>query len=674
MVDLSYLDKEQKEAVLSENKNSIVIAAPGSGKTTTIINKVNYLVDKGISKDNIIIITFTKAAAVNMRDRYEKKFKRNNSPFFGTFHSLFYRILKRANYEFSIIPSYEGNEVVKNELLNIYDDVTDDRVRELLNAISLFKTSNENIEEFQVEGVNKEAFIKCYESYELFKREKSYYDFDDLQIEALKLFKINNRLLKSYSSLFKYILVDEFQDCDLMQIELLKLFSINGSNIFAVGDEDQCIYGFRGSKPQCMVDFHKIFNKGEKMYLNNNYRSPKNIVESSINLIQNNKLRNSKEIRAFKDSFGEIQSSLFESEREEANFIGDVIIKKVTSAECTYDNNAILYRTNEESRSIIDVFINKNIPFSLIDKEYNFYDNFICRDIINYFRVSLDVRDKESLVKIINKPFRYVGKNLLFKLRNHPYKENCFDILTNHNDIKPFQINNLKDLEKDIVNLNKMSLQGAINSIMFDLDYYKYLEEYGKTHKIPMEQLEETIDLFKESAMDFRNIVSFLSHVEQVKQEIEENKKKLAENKGVLLSTIHGVKGMEFPNVFIINCNEDIIPHSNSSESEINIEEERRLFYVGITRAMENLWINFVKSKAGKDRKPSRFITELKLEREGCGSFNFRIDDKVKHKVFGLGTITDIKNNIITINFDDKMERRLDLAITYSNGLLERIE
>lgn len=131
---------------------------------------------------------------------------------------------------------------------------------------------------------------------------------------------------------------------------------------------------------------------------------------------------------------------------------------------------------------------------------------------------------------------------------------------------------------------------------------------------------------------------------------------------------------MEFSNVFIINCNEDIIPHSNSSESEINIEEERRLFYVGITRAMENLWINFVKSKAGKDRKPSRFITELKLEREGCGSFNFRIDDKVKHKTFGQGIITDIKNNIITINFDDKMERRLDLAITYSNGLLEKIE
>lgn len=669
---LHKLDESQKKAALTEEKNILVVAAPGSGKTTTIINRVAFLCESGISRDNIIIITFTKAAANNMKNRYKYLTSNNSVPFFGTFHSLFYKILKRANYKFDIIPHFESVNLIKGVLNKFYDEVSEDKVKEILNYISLFKTSNLNLFEFDVENFPMEIFREVYEAYENYKSMKSYYDFDDLQIKTFDLFSKDSELLKSYSKLFRYILVDEFQDCDMMQIEILKLFEVMGSSIFAVGDEDQCIYGFRGSRPDCMVDFSKYFTDGKKLYLCNNYRSPKNIVETSKFIIKNNVMRNNKNIIAKNENNGEIKIELFNDEGEEGGNIGDTILKIVSGGKYKLNDNVILYRTNLESRSIIDAFIKRAIPFTMIDRDYNFYEHFICRDIIAYLRLSLNPCDRDSFIRVINKPFRYISKDSMYGLKNHREKDNCFDILASRSEIKEFQIKKIMELKKDVNFLNKVALGTAIDSILYDLNYYKHIEEYSKKYKTKLNELDEIINEFKESASEFKNILSFLCHIEKVKEEIEKGKKDTINKDGVLLSTIHGVKGMEFKNVFLINANEEIIPHANSMDSKEHIEEERRLFYVGITRAMENLWVGVLKTLRGKIMKPSRFLQEMNLD-EDKKPINFKKGNKVIHKIFGEGVVIHLDTNIIGILFDDGVERKLDFTVSYYHGLLKKV-
>ncbi|WP_278279575.1 UvrD-helicase domain-containing protein [Clostridium sp. DMHC 10] len=257
------LDDSQKNAVIANEKNILVVAAPGSGKTLVIINRTAYLIkNRGISPKNIIVITFTKAAAKNMKERYIKIYGEKYTPFFGTFHGLFYKILKRYKGSIKIIEEYEKYRLIRGILLKYMDEISDDKIKEVVNDISLMKSRQEAINDFK-SHVDLEVFKECVEGYNRYKEENELMDFDDLQIECIKLFKENKKLLQGYGKLFKHILVDEFQDVDSLQIELLKMFN-DTSNIYAVGDEDQCIYSFRGSKPECMVEFQNIFNGGQR--------------------------------------------------------------------------------------------------------------------------------------------------------------------------------------------------------------------------------------------------------------------------------------------------------------------------------------------------------------------------------------------------------------------------
>ncbi|NYC31858.1 superfamily I DNA/RNA helicase [Clostridium saccharobutylicum] len=375
------LDKYQMSAIKCEDRNALIVAAPGSGKTTVIINKVDHLVsDKKVSNGNIIIITFTKAAAENMKKRYaqivsEKRFLQmsnvNRSPFFGTFHGLFYKMLLKCGKKIDIIDGGIAHKIVSNVLSKYFDDVNDDKVKEAINNISLYKTSRADISTFKP-SLAKEIFEKCLEKYEEYKREYNKYDFDDLAIEVLDLLRKNKNILLGYRKLFKYILVDEFQDCDEMQIDFLKLINDGDNNsLFAVGDEDQCIYSFRGSKPEYMVSFQKIFNEGKKYYLSVNYRSRMNIVNKSKDVIKFNKERNNKEIKSNKDSEGIIRWFNSYNEKMQAESLVDIIMQN-KNLNIPYEDNAVLYRTNVESMTVIDVLTKRKIPFTLLDREYNF--------------------------------------------------------------------------------------------------------------------------------------------------------------------------------------------------------------------------------------------------------------------------------------------------------------
>ncbi|GAA0739957.1 ATP-dependent helicase [Clostridium oceanicum] len=668
MVDYDFLDEYQKKVVKTKGKNTLVVAPPGSGKTTVIINRVAYLIKElEVDPSNIVVITFTRAAAMNMKNRYKKITKGRRTPFFGTFHGLFYKILSRYYGKINIIQTKESYYLINYVLTSYLDNVNEDKVRDVLNDISLLKNTEADIESFDSK-IDKSIFKNCYYTYEEHKNEKNLLDFDDLQIKMIKLFRENKKLLLGYRKLFKYILVDEFQDCDYTQIRLVQMLGEHNS-VFAVGDEDQCIYSFRGSKPECMVDFNEYFKESKKLYLKYNYRSANNIVHISKNLINNNKVRNDKVIEAYNKENKVIKIRNFLNERSQAESIAEEIDEIIKNG-YDYKDIAILYRTNIESRSITDLLFKKSIPFTILDKGYNFFNHFICKDILAYMKLSLDTEDKKSFLRIINKPFRYVSKLNTEKVRNYKYEEDCFDILKEVKDIQPFQIKNLEKLQKDIKKIKKMYVEDAINYIVRNLEYSEYIKSYSEKIKVDKRELMEIVEELKESSKGYTSILTFLVHVEAVEDEI--NKKDLNEE-SITLSTIHGVKGMEFKNVFIINCNDSNIPYKTYS-GEINKEEERRLFYVGITRAIDNLCICTTKLLRGRNVDESPFIKECKFEGLGSKEECFSKEEVIFHKVFGKGTIKNINKNIITIVFSDNIERQFDIDTLIRGKIINKIK
>ena len=662
------LDKYQMDAVKAEDRNALIVAAPGSGKTTVIINKVNHLVcNKNIENGKIIIITFTKAAAQNMKKRYEDTFNRSNSPFFGTFHGLFYKMLLRTGKNIDIIDGGVAHKIVSNVLSKYFDEVNEDKIKEAINNISLYKTSRVALNEFKP-TLTREIFEEALEKYEEYKRENKKYDFDDLAIEVIDMLRSDENILLAYRNLFRYILVDEFQDCDEMQIDFLKLINQGKDNsLFAVGDEDQCIYSFRGSKPEYMVSFDKIFNGGKKYYLSINYRSKKNIVEKSKDVIKFNKERNNKEIKWNRECQGIIKWFSPYNEKIQAETLSDIILENKKNG-IAYESNAVLYRTNMESMQIIEVLTKKKIPFTLLDREYNFFEHFICKDIIAYLKLSVNYFDRESFLQIINRPFRYISKGNLSYIKNYREEEDPFNIIINKTDTPPFQKKKLEDLKRDIAYLNKISLSSAIAYIIMDLGYIDHLKSYGERFNQSIEDLEDIIEEFKLSAEGFKTIFEFLSHIEEVKQTIEESKKKV-ERDGVILSTIHGVKGMEFKNVYIINCCEETIPHASSIKE--NIEEERRLFYVGITRAIDELYLFSPRNRKGQFKEVSRFIVEGKLNDLPVDTYGFEVHDKITHRTYGIGEIEELNNDKITISFGNII-RSFSLKVLMENNLLDK--
>lgn len=655
------LDINQKNAVYIKEKNVLVVASPGSGKTTVIINRVNHLIeDLKINEGNIIVITFTRAAADNMRNRYKSIFKKEKAPFFGTFHGLFYKILLREGYDIKIMDGGKGHVIIKNVLSRYFDDVNDDKVREVMNNISMFKTSLCTIDEFK-STVSKDIFLECLKVYESSKEREGLWDFDDLSVTVLKLFTENKRVLEKYRRMFKYILVDEFQDCDNIQVSFLLLMN-KDNELFAVGDEDQCIYSFRGSKPEYMVNFHETFKNGVKVKLLTNYRSKNNIVEVSKRLIDKNENRNEKEIISYCDSHGIVHYSTPYNEYMQGEEIAKYIKENYQG---TYADNAVLYRTNMESRSMIDILTKRKIPFVLLDKGYNFFNHFICKDLINYLKLSVDQYDKNAFAWIINKPFRYISKENLGYINSYQEHKSPFDILINKKDMPPFQCKKIDDLRKEILYLNKMSLGSAIQYIISTMGYIDYLREYANKYGQSLDDLEDVLEEFKGAAEGFKTITEFLIHVNNVEEQIESSK---AVEDGVILSTIHGVKGMEFNNVYIINCNEEVIPHKSSMEE--NIEEERRLFYVAITRAINNLYVFSPKTMRGKFRETSRFIAESHLKEEAEKiDYGIEVGNMLYHRTYGEGSVIEIDKDKITIKFKD-ICRSFSLKVLMENNLV----
>ena len=544
------------------------------------------------------------------------------------------------------------------------EEVSEDRVKEYINAISIYKCKGEYSRE-ENNQIDKELLKNCVNFYEAYKKEKSLLDFEDLQLMCRYLFNKNSSLLNSYQNQFKHILVDEFQDSDDVQVEILKLLNKN-NNLFVVGDEDQCIYSFRGANPSYIVNFKEIFKNGKTLYLSTNYRSRKNIVSLSMKSIKNNKIRTSKNIKSNKIDEGLIKVQGVRDEIAQGTYISDYILKLKETENYNFNNFAVLYRTNIESRSIIDSFIRKRIPFTLLDRQYNFFSHFVCEDILAYLKLSIYPLNMDSFIRIINKPYRYISKNSIEKVKKSTGLGSPFGKLKNLESIPVFQLKIIDKLEKDIASLNKMSLSTAVDFIIGDLLYHKYLVEYSQKYKLSIEDLENVLNEFKESVKGFKNIKEFLEHVNTVEEETKKaGARDKEKNEGVILSTIHGVKGMEFDTVFMINAIDGFIPYKNN-----DIEEERRLFYVGVTRAINNVVFLVPQFIMGENRNKSQFLSECEIEEEILERVKFKVGTVVLHKFYGRGIITLLDESNISIKFSD-LERKFDFDVLISNGLME---
>ena len=680
MIDKDKLNEEQRKAVEHVEGPCMVLAGPGSGKTRVITYRiVNMILNNNIPPARILAITFTKNSAVEMKNRAIKLCHdpRINKVTFGTFHATFFKILKyfgKSDMN-SILDEKTKRLTIKGILKNlkVENGEDDETVGQVINEISYVKNELMDKQDFQSEILTKDEFINTYNMYEEYKEQVRKIDFDDMLIKTYHLLSTNKQALELVRNVYKYILVDEFQDINKVQFEVLKLISNPNNNIFVVGDEDQSIYGFRGARPDYLLKFEEYFHGTEKIVLDINYRSQKEIIDISNKLIEKNISRYDKTIKCHRGDGGTVKYIMPKDSEDEAIQIGKEILEEIKKDYVEYSDFAIIYRTNIQARALVDVFMDMRIPFTIKDSIVTIYDHWAARDILSYLKISVRQHTNEDWIRIINKPFRYISRDNLNQIRED--KDFVNALITKCN-LHPKQVKTINDLEIDINYLKHQCPQDAISYIRTTLDYDKYILEYCTNRKIKANGLIEILNEIESSASNFESIEEYLSHIEKVKQELSENHHN-KEMDGVVFTTMHSAKGLEFRNVYIIGINEGTIPHEKSydiddEEKKLEqIEEERRLMYVGMTRAEDSLTLSSPINKYGKKAFKSRFLDDIKNpSKEEIKSI--KIGDKVYHKTFKKGRIVGKDGNMIEVKFKD-VTKILDYKLCIRNSIIEKI-
>ena len=680
MIDIDKLNENQQMAVKHVDGPCMVLAGPGSGKTRVITYRiVNMVMNEGIPPTRILAISFTKASSIEMKNRALSICNdfRMNKVTFGTFHAVFFRILRkfeRLNLN-SILDEKLKRFSIKGILksLNVENGEDDELVGQVINEISYVKNELMDKADFESEVLTKDEFINTYNMYENYKDEIKKIDFDDMLIRTYYLLQNNPDVLNIVRSVYKYILIDEFQDINRVQFEVIKLIAEPENNIFVVGDEDQSIYGFRGARPDFLLQFKNYFKDSKEVRLDINYRSKSEIIGTANRLIDKNENRYNKVIKCNQEEKGTVEYLTPKDSEDEAIQIAKDIIERVKEDYVEYDDFAVIYRTNLQSRALVDVFMDMRIPFVIRDSVVTIYDHWAAKDILSYLKLVIDPDSNEDWIRIINKPFRYISRESINSVKDEKYFLNA--LITKCN-LHQKQVKTITDLEIDLSYLKSLEPKNAISFIRTTLDYDKYILDYCINRKIKPNGLIEILNEIESSSSNFKTIGEYLSHIEKVKEELQENQKNKEVN-GVIFTTMHSAKGLEFDNVYIIGTNEGTIPHEKSYDIEDEdkkndqIEEERRLMYVAITRAKNRLCISCPQNKYGKKVSISRFINEIE-EPLNSELKQINIGDKIYHKTFKEGKIIDKKNDKITVKFK-KSTKILDYKTCLQNKIIRVI-
>lgn len=669
------LNDKQLEAVEHKDGPCLVLAGAGSGKTKVLTQRIINLIDSGVSPYNILAITFTNKAAKEMRNRVENELGSiTDSIFIGTFHSFGLRIL-RENYidigytsNITILDTDDAKAIVKRILKENGYDPAKYEIRTIINKISSAKNDGISPDEYTKLFLNDLDIVigLVYKEYTKLLKDNNSVDFDDLLLKPVELLKKNKIILEKYQERFKYILVDEYQDTNGIQYELCKLLASRYKNIFVVGDANQSIYSFRNADYRNILNFEKDYKNTKVILLEENYRSTNNILKAANSVIKNNSEGKKLNLWSSKRDGELIDYIRCEDEIKEANFVINKI-KDLISNGYKYSDIAVLYRTNAQSRVVEDAFVRNNIPHNIIGSYY-FYNRKEIKDLIAYLKLIYNPCDSVSLERIINVPKRGIGAKSIENLRKKATENNIsmFDAIDSGKEL---------EFKKMILKLQEFSLNGNLSDLIEEILSTTGLRmEYEINKSLENEAKVENLNEFKTVALMFEesgiyDLQTFLENIALVSDRGQYNN----DGDEVSIMTLHSAKGLEFNVVFLLGMEEGLFPHNRSFNSLSNLEEERRLCYVGITRAKEKLYLLSARQRTifGKTSGTieSRFIREINddlinkissvkehEEKRVVGnmynsSSEIKTGDNVIHTVFGEGVVVNISGGIATIAF-----------------------
>ena len=612
------LNRGQDEAIKHGNGPCMVLAPPGSGKTLIVTERTRYLIEEsGVRPDQILVITFTRYAAREMKERFERLTAGKNYPVtFGTFHSIFYGILKCAyGIGANNLMSEKESSVLLQEVLDQTDiestpEVEDEEelVRELLREVGMVKNGLYHLKDFHSKYLTQDEFAEVFRSYEHQKKELKKFDFDDMLVQCYALFRKKPEILQGWQKRFQYILIDEFQDINRVQYEVIRMLAAPRYNLFVVGDDDQSIYGFRGAKPELMLYMKQEFPSLRTISLTVNYRSTEFITGAAARVILHNDTRFYKRVQSFRGRGQNVHVQEVLDEQEEAQYVTEEIQKKLDQG-IKPGEIAVLFRAAVQARMISEILSKHRIPFEMRDYVTNFYRHFIVKDIMAYLQLAAGKRDRSLFLTICNRPLRYLARN---SMENRQVN---FEDLRKFYCDKDWMLDIIDQFDVDVRMMKNMAPYAAIQYIRKKIGYDDFLKEYAEKHQISWKQLMDVMAELEERSKNFKSYDEWEIHIAKYTQELEEQQAKARKIKGerenkVQLMTIHSAKGLEFEDVFVIHANEGEIPHQKAEKKD-EIEEERRLFYVALTRAKNNLCISYITQKNGNSIKPSRFVEEL---------------------------------------------------------------
>ena len=629
----------------------MVLAGPGSGKTTVITHRIKRLLEQGVNPSGILVITFTKAAATEMKERFYRLMEdagdsgidRNGSHgtgkaasgqvTFGTFHSVFYQILKLA-YRFpsgNVLGEEDKRGFFKDFLAKSQLEVEDesDFISSVINEISYVKGGQIDLNYYYSQNCPEEWFKKLYTGYDDMLRQTGKIDFDDMLIMCYELFTQRTDILAAWQRKYQYILVDEFQDINRIQYQIVRMLALPENHLFIVGDDDQSIYRFRGAKPEIMLGFMKDYPDAKQILLGENYRSTRDIVETSLKLIGHNKVRFEKELTPVHGAGRPVEAIVYENPLRQMEDVARKL-RLYELAGYRFEDMAVLFRTGSGSGLLAEKLMEYNIPFVMRDAIPNLYSHWIAKDFFAYLALGEGSRKRSDFYRIMNRPNRYFSRDAF------ETPEVSLDAVKSFYQDKDWMEERVCDLESDLLTIGRLKPAAAINYIRKTVGYDQYLKEYAEFRRLKPEELYEVADQLADSAAGFHTFEEWREHIQQYEEALKEQKMRssgpsgkrpdssmqtsgdskegVPEETGVTLSTMHSAKGLEYRIVFVIDANEGIVPHHKAA-LPADIEEERRLFYVAMTRAKERLHLCAVRERYHRKQEISRFVRECIKER-----------------------------------------------------------
>ncbi len=602
----------QAQAIAHTTGPCLVLAGPGSGKTAVITKRTEQLiVNCGVPPHQILVVTFTKAAAGEMRQRFakmtEKKYPGVN---FGTFHAIFFTILKHAyHYSPSNIVREETKYQFMREIIAKNRIACEDETQfcsDILGEISALKNSGALLENYYPIHCGKDVFQALYREYHQYMREERLIDFDDILVFTKELLEQRADIRKAWQRKFPFIMVDEFQDINQLQYESVRMLAGDAANLFVVGDDDQSIYRFRGSKPELMLHFPDDYKQAKIICLSKNYRCPKEVLKMAGKLIAHNKNRFQKQLESEGADGAAFHCKQFDTVWDENQAMVDLIRGHVRRGG-NYRQVAVLYRTNSQPGALVAKLMEYNLPFCTKERIPNLYNHWIAQDILAYFSLALGGRERKDFLRIMNRPKRYISRKSL------PTQKVSFDEWRDYYKEQDWVASRIEQLESDLKVLARITPFAAVTYIRKGIGYEDYLKEYAAYRQIPLDELIETIDELQESTKGYKDLAEWIAFTQRYTEELKQKQQGQSlqqDTDSVSIMTLHASKGLEYDLVMIPDLNQGMVPYKKAVLDE-ELEEERRMLYVGMTRAKKELYLFHVKTIRSRPADPSSFLSEI---------------------------------------------------------------